>query len=121
MPPDAAFVSITRTPDELSIVCPEEQAPPGARSETGFRCFAVAGPLPFSATGILAALVAPLAKVGIPVFAIATFDTDYLLLREARVEEAAAALEGAGHVVGPRLEASASDRERLRVVALCHR
>jgi uncharacterized protein len=72
--------------------------PPTLRSCPG--CFAVAGPLPFSATGIVAALVAPLAEARIPVFVVATFDTDYLLVPGSRVDEASDALVRVGHDVG---------------------
>jgi hypothetical protein len=99
----AAWVSITRTADELSIVCAEELAPAGARCERGFRCLVVEGPLPFSAVGILASVAAPLAAAGIPILAVATHDTDYLLVRAERLEAAREALVGAGHEVGGHL------------------
>jgi hypothetical protein len=86
-----SFVSITRTPDEVSIVCPQANVPPGAQSELGWRCFQVPGPLDFALVGILARLIAPLAVVGVPVFALSTFDTDYLLIRHTDVNRALAA------------------------------
>ncbi|HEX4954394.1 MAG TPA: ACT domain-containing protein [Thermoanaerobaculia bacterium] len=94
------FWSITRTPFELSLVIPEEVAPDGYPLETGFAAFIVAGPLDFAWTGILADLTGALAEAGISVFAVSTFDTDVLLVREDRVEEAVAAWTGRGHVVG---------------------
>jgi hypothetical protein len=93
------FTSITRTPDELSIVCAEEYAPPDARCEFGWRALAVAGPLEFSLTGVLASLAAPLAQARVSIFAISTFDTDYVLVREANLTEAIEALSRAGHTV----------------------
>jgi uncharacterized protein len=96
----AHLVSITRTDAELAIVCPEELAPPDARCERGFTCLVVEGPLPFSAVGILAALAGPLAEAGIPILALSTYDTDYVLLRTDRLEAARAALSAAGHEVG---------------------
>jgi hypothetical protein len=93
------FVAIARTDDELSIVCPEPAAPAGARIETGWRCLRVHGNLPFEATGILASLAAPLARAGIPIFAVATFDTDYVLVKVDHFERTIAALEEAGHRV----------------------
>jgi hypothetical protein len=96
---ESRLVSITRTPHELSIVCPAELAPPGARCEGAWKCLEVQGPLPFSATGILASLAVPLAAAGVSIFAISTFDTDYLLVQEAQLARAVAALAAAGHPV----------------------
>jgi hypothetical protein len=91
--------SVTRTRDELSIVCRMGAVPPGVRVEGGWRCLKVAGPLDFALTGILAALTAPLAAARIPLFALSTFDTDYLLVKAADLDRAAEALRGAGHRV----------------------
>jgi hypothetical protein len=82
------FVSITRTPDELSIVCPQEAVPPDITVEEDWRALVVPGPIPFEATGVLAALAVPLADAGIPIFAISTFDTDYVLVREPQLARA---------------------------------
>ena len=95
----APFASATRTADELSIVCPEPRVPAGARCEPGWRCLRVRGPLPFSAVGILASLTAPLAAGGVSLFALSTFDTDYLLIQESDLDRALAALRAAGHVI----------------------
>lgn len=86
------FLSITRTADELSIVCEESLAPAGAKVERGWRAFRVLGPLDFSLTGIIATLTAPLAEAKISVFTMATFDTDYLLVRETDLARAITAL-----------------------------
>jgi hypothetical protein len=86
------FVSITRTPDELSIVCPQEAVPPDTTVEEGFRALMVPGPIPFEETGVLARIATPLAAAGIPIFAIATYETDYVLVREADLERALAAV-----------------------------
>lgn len=93
------LVSVTRTPDELSIVCPEARVPAGVPCERGFSCLRVRGPLPFSETGVLASLASPLAEAGVSLFALSTYDTDYLLVPEADLERALAALAGAGHRV----------------------
>jgi hypothetical protein len=98
LPPDLLathrdFVSITRTADELSIVCPEPLAPSGAKIEPGWRAFKVQGPLDFALTGIIATLTAPLATAKISVFAVATYDTDYLLLQDSDLARAIQALE----------------------------
>jgi hypothetical protein len=76
-----SFTSITRTEAELSIVCPQEHIPLDIRCERDWRCLRVAGTLPFGAVGILAALTTPLAEAGLSVFAVSTFDTDYLLVK----------------------------------------
>jgi enamine deaminase RidA (YjgF/YER057c/UK114 family) len=88
-----AFTSITRTPDELSIVCPEEAVPPDVRVQAGWRALKVPGPIPFETTGVLASLAAPLAAAGISIFALSTYDTDYVLVREGDLERALAALQ----------------------------
>jgi hypothetical protein len=93
------FFSVTRTADELSIVCHEDAVPQGVLSENGWRCLRVAGTLPFSAVGVIASLASALAEGGIPVFAISTFDTDYLLVKETDLAVAVAALRGLGHIV----------------------
>ena len=99
MPQQTAFFSIARTSEELSIVCAESAAPAGARAERGWRCFKVEGPLAFGLTGVVASLAGPLAAGGIPIFVVSTFDTDYLLVKQAQVDEAAATLQRAGHRV----------------------
>ena len=94
-----SFVSITRTADELSVVCEESQAPADAQAERRWRMLRVNGTLDFALIGILAALTAPLADAGISVFAISTFDTDYLLVKQNKLQQAIAALVAAGHQV----------------------
>ena len=91
------FISITRTADELSIVCLEESVADGTTVERGWRYLKVEGPLDFALTGILADLAGALAAVGISIFAISTFDTDYLLVKDETLPEAIAVLEAAGH------------------------
>lgn len=96
------LVSVTRTPEELSIVVPEEVVPTGVRSEGGWRALSVLGPLSFSLTGVLASLATPLATAGVPIFVISTFDTDWLLLRDDQLAAGIAVLEEAGHAVRAR-------------------
>ena len=93
------FLSITRTSDELSIVCLEEAVPPEIRCENGWKCLRVEGPLEFSEVGILASLTAVLAAAGVSLFAVSTFDTDYLLVGGSDLERAVTALRQAGHRV----------------------
>jgi hypothetical protein len=89
------FVSITRTADELSIVCPQDAVPPDTQVEEDWRALVLPGPIPFEMTGVLAALTVPLADAGIPVFAISTYDTDYVLVREKNLERALHVLHAA--------------------------
>lgn len=91
------FHSVTRTPAELSVVCPDEAVPEGARAEGGWAILALEGPFPFELTGILASVLVPLAQAGVAIFALSTFDTDYVLVKRARLDDALAALAAAGH------------------------
>jgi hypothetical protein len=89
--------SVTVTPDEVSVICPVEQAPSDAVRNTPWRCLRVAGPVDLALTGILASLVNPLASASVNVFAFSTFETDYLLVPAVRLGEALGALAAAGH------------------------
>jgi hypothetical protein len=91
--------SVTRTGDELSVVCRQELVPAGTQAEVGWRCLRVAGAMPFTVVGVLASLTGPVASAGVGVFAVSTFDTDYLFVKEAEFQAAVAALRGAGHSV----------------------
>ncbi len=105
LPPDAPipalpaslFTSITRTSDELSIVCRVDQAPQNAKCELSWICFKLEGPFPFSLTGVLASFVDPLAESHIPIVAVSTFDTDYVLVKEEDAAAAVESLQAAGH------------------------
>ena len=95
-----AFVSVTRTADELSVVCREDAVPAGVRCDAGWVGWRVAGTFDLSgAVGVLASVVGPLADAGVGVFAVATFDTDYVLVRRENRERAAGALRRAGHTI----------------------
>ncbi|PIN79535.1 amino acid-binding protein [Candidatus Woesearchaeota archaeon CG10_big_fil_rev_8_21_14_0_10_34_8] len=85
---DISFCSITKTLDELSIVCPQEKIPAGVLYESDWRAFKVQGPLGFTATGIVASLSKPLAEAGISIFYISTYETDYILVEEKNLEKA---------------------------------
>jgi len=93
----APFISFTRSGDELSIVCPVNQAPQGAQCELPWICLKLEGPFPFSLTGVLASFIDPLAQNSIPIFAISTFDTDYVLVKEESAGAALKTLVAAGH------------------------
>jgi hypothetical protein len=73
--------------------------PEGIKGERGWRCLRVTGTMPFSLVGVLASLAAPLAEAGISTFAISTFATDYLLVKEQNFEKSVGALRTAGHTV----------------------
>jgi hypothetical protein len=88
---------VTRTADELSIVCPARQVPAEVQHEDDWTCLKLEGPFPFSETGVLVSFVQPLSARAIPIFAISTFDTDYVLVKEAWVERTLEALREAGH------------------------
>ena len=94
-----SFVSTTRTTEELSVICPQIHVPAEVKREGGWRCLKVHGPLDFSLTGILASLTTPLAKKEISVFAISTYDTDYLLVKEENLKKAIEVLVKKGHKV----------------------
>lgn len=93
------LVSVTRTTEELSIVCAADAVPIGTRVEGPFRALAVRGPLDFALTGVLASLAMPLAEAGVPIFVLSTFDTDLVLVPGDRIEAAITALTDAGHHV----------------------
>lgn len=93
------FVSITRAPEELSIVCPAAQVPDGVRAQPGWSCLQLAGPFDFGLTGILASFLQPLAEAHVPIFALSTFDTDWVLIPAGHLAGAHAALAAAGHVL----------------------
>jgi hypothetical protein len=94
------FFSITRTAEELSIVCLQSAIPDGIKCERDWRCLKLAGPIPFTTAGVLASLVQPLAEAGVSVFAISTFDTDYLLVKAVDLQPAIDALGPRGHSLG---------------------
>jgi hypothetical protein len=94
-----SLVSITRTPEELSIVCRAELVPATVKQEAGWRAFRIEGPLDFGLTGILASVLEPLAQAGVSIFAVSTYNTDHVLVREAKLDAAIEALRAAGHRV----------------------
>ena len=95
------FTSITRTADELSIVCPTVNLPPDLHSQHRWICLKLEGPFPFSQTGVLLSFIEPLSRNDIPIFAISTYDTDYVLIQE-EFAWAIDVLREAGHELWPR-------------------
>ena len=101
-PPAGGLFTVTHTPEELSVVCAQRLAPDSSaevKVQRDFACFKVRGPLQFSHTGILAALTTALADEGIPVFALSTYDTDFLLVPNAQAEAAVGAWRARGHTI----------------------
>jgi hypothetical protein len=92
------FVNITFTNDELAIICPADRVPGEVRAERDWRVLKLVGPFPFTAVGVLASLATPLAEAGISLLSIATYDTDYFLVKNEVFEEAVKVLIAAGHV-----------------------
>ena len=92
------FFSLTSTAQEVSIVCTETQVPQGVGHESEWACLKLEGPFPFSETGVLSSFIEPLAEHAIPIFAVSTFDTDYVLVKRSWVGKAVAVLREAGHV-----------------------
>lgn len=101
--PSSGFVTVSRTDAELSIVCDATAVPSppadGVRVQAGWCCIRFEGPFAFTQTGILLSVLGPLAEAGVGVFALSTFDTDYVLVPHEAVDASVAALEAAGHVV----------------------
>lgn len=91
------FTSITRTAEELSIVCPNANLPPDVPTPHRWICLKLEGPFPFSQTGVLLSFIQPLSENGIPIFAVSTYDTDYVLIQEEFAGAALDLLQTAGH------------------------
>lgn len=82
------FYSVTRTPEELSILVETAAVPQGLEKEGGWKGLKLEGPFPFDAIGILAGILDPLAKAGISILAVSTYDTDYVFVKEAQFDRA---------------------------------
>ncbi len=98
------FFSVTGTGEELSVVCPQAQVPAEIKKEEGWKVLKIEGPLDFSLTGVLASVTMPLAREGIGILAISTYDTDYLLVKKENLERAIKVLEDEGHKFNKSLE-----------------
>lgn len=91
------FSSVTRTADELSVICDEARVPDGVRHDRGWRALKLEGPFPLDAVGVLAPLAEILARSGVSIVPIATFDTDYVLVKAEQLALARERLTAAGH------------------------
>ncbi len=109
LPPDAAlplwasapvpFLTVSRTSEELSITTLQSAVPPAVRCERDYRALRVHGTLPPNLVGILVSIAEPLAQAGLSIFAISTYDTDYVLVKARDLTAALEALRKAGHKV----------------------
>ncbi|MFC4452477.1 ACT domain-containing protein [Deinococcus sonorensis] len=108
LPPDAPLphwatagdlFAVVRTPQEWSAVCRSAQVPPDVRQDAGWAALVLHGPFEFTLTGILASVLNPLAEAGVGIFALSTFDTDYVLIKRVNLARTVSALRTAGHTV----------------------
>ena len=98
--PEGEFVSLSISAAEISLVCEEARMPKRCvRAEKGWRALRVKGPLDFTLTGILAELSAILANAGVSIFAVSTYETDYILVKDECIKAAKDALVAQGHSV----------------------
>ena len=93
------FFSVTRSKEELSIVTRVENLPSWEAAESQWRALQVHGQLAFTEIGVLASLTAPLARDGVAIFVVSTFDTGYLLVQIPQIQQAITSLRAAGHTI----------------------
>jgi len=95
------FWSVSRTPDELSVVCPQGSVPADVDHEAGWKCLKVDSPFEFDLAGMISSIAAPLAEADVELLVVATQDSDYLMVRESELERAAGELARAGFSLDP--------------------
>ncbi len=93
------LLAVIRDGDELTIVCAQRFVPPGVQAEQGWRALKIIGPLDFSLVGVLAELAATLAQAEVSIFALSTYSTDYILVKDEVLENAIRALRSSGHLI----------------------
>ena len=103
--------SVTRTPDELSVVCSAQAVPADVQQAAGWTALRLHGPFDFGLTGILAGVLNPLHRAGVGIFALSTFDTDYVLVKREKLDAALRDLRAAGHTVLGDAVVDAAERE----------
>jgi hypothetical protein len=104
----ASLCSITRTEKELTVVCPQNIILAGVKHESNWRCFRVGGSFDLNQTGVISSLAAPLARAGISIFVVSSYDTDYILVKDKKIEQTIAVLSDNGHLItaGPSYRSS---------------
>ena len=95
--PSGVFAAVLRSPTELSGVCPAAWVPPGAIIDPAWWCLQFVGPFDLTLTGIMVQIAVPLAQAQVPIFTLATYNTDYILVPQARYADAHTAITAAGH------------------------
>jgi uncharacterized protein len=95
---EGQFISVSRSADELSIICPLENLPHETHSPRRWICLKLCGPFPFTQTGVLLSFIQPLSGNDVPIFAVSTFDTDYVLIPEEFSDKALSILKKSGHI-----------------------
>jgi uncharacterized protein len=111
-----AFASVTRSSEEVSIVCAAENVAEGTMAEKGWVCFKLEGPFAFSETGVLASFIDPLAKRQVPVFAVSSYDTEYVFVQQECAGTALGALKDAGHELCSNARAGSSGISKERAL-----
>jgi hypothetical protein len=96
---NASLCSVTRSKKELTIVCTQDVIPADIEYDSGWRCFRVDGSFDFNPIGVISSFAAPLAEAGVSIFVISTYDTDYILVKKEKVEQAVTVLTDCGHLV----------------------
>ena len=94
-----SFCSITRTQEELTIVCPQNIIPSDCEYDADWRCFRIDGSFDLNQIGVISSLAAPLAEAGISIFVVSSYDTDYILVKDQKVEQAVTVLSDNGHLI----------------------
>lgn len=96
---EGRFFCVARTPDELSVVCEQGGVPEGVEREDGWRCLKVESPFAFDLAGVVSSMAARLAEEGTKILLVATWDSDYLMVKQHDLEPTIATLKEAGHRV----------------------
>jgi hypothetical protein len=94
-----SLISITRTEEELTIVCRQDLIPPQCKCDLNWRCFRIDGTFDLNQTGVISSISSPLANTGISIYCISTYNTDYFLVKEENVEQTISVLSDCGHSI----------------------
>jgi hypothetical protein len=97
--PSDVFAAVLRSTTELSGICPTTSVPADATVDPDWWCLQFVGPFDLTLTGIMVQIAVPLAQAQVPIFTLATYNTDYILVPQARYADACAAIRAAGHSI----------------------